>query len=184
MLRPFIVSVFLLFTYTFSYSQNFNYSESWKRIERYESEDLSKDALKLVAQIEKNAISDNLIETQIKCLIYRAKYNQLLEENDVLLLEKDLKQAISKSKGQHKAILNNYLAQFYWRQIQNDTNTYLNRTEADVSIDNDDFRTWTYQKVIKLIHEHFQKSLIDSVVLKSFSSDFKELISDDSILTI
>ncbi len=77
------------------FSQNsmskFSFDSSWKKVERLENELRTKDALETILEIEAQCKSEADFEHKIKCIIYRAKYNQILIEDDVLALEKEFK---------------------------------------------------------------------------------------------
>ena len=179
-LRSFFLYIFFcslspLFSQNFM--SQFSFDSSWKKVERLENELQTKDALETILEIEAECKKEANQGCKIKCIIYKAKYNQILMEDDILLLEKEFNAEIEKSKGAEKSILQSYLAQFYWKNVQNNRWKYLEQTEANKSILEDDFRTWSYQKIRNKIHVLFQQSLANKTeLIETKISEVKTLI--------
>ena len=127
----------------FGNAQQSDSNESlWEKVEKLETEDLSKSALKLIETISKKArIEKN--ETQIiKSLLYKSKFALILEEDAELNIVNDFKAEIAIAEGSTKNILHNYLANIYWQYFQQNRYTFYNRTTTETNVDTVDFRTW------------------------------------------
>lgn len=139
--------------------QSDSYESLWEKVEKLETEDLSKSALKLIETISKKArIEKN--ETQIiKSLLYKSKFALILEEDAELNIVNDFKAEIAIAEGSTKNILHNYLANIYWQYFQQNRYTFYNRTTTETKVDTVDFRTWDLNTLFQEIDTHFQASL-------------------------
>ncbi|MDN3666693.1 alpha-2-macroglobulin [Algibacter miyuki] len=162
-------TLFILMTLLFSNlssAQNSDYSELWKSVASFESEGLPKSALKVVATIEAQAKKDKNQPQIIKTMLYKGKYAMVLEDDAQLEIITDFKLKINNSDFPTKNILESVLANLYWQYFQQNRWKFYNRTKTTEKVDTEDFRTWDLQTLFTEIHDHFQNSLQNGLMLQ------------------
>jgi len=165
MKRSLFLFMIILFS-NFSEAQNLNYQDFWTKVEKFEVDGLPKSAIKVVADIEKQAIKDNNHPQLIKTMFFKSKYALVLEENAQLSIINDFKYQIAKSKFPVKNILENILANLYWQYFNQHRWQFYNRTKTAEKVDAEDFRTWDLQTLFDETHLHFQVSLKNGLMLQ------------------
>ena len=155
----------LLFA-NFGHSQNSNYYDLWKTVEKFEIEDLPKSALKIVEEISNKAKTEKNNVELIKALMFKSKFSLLLEEDAQLKVINSFKDEIAVSKFPVKNILENLLANLYWQYFQQNRYKFYNRTKTSEKVDTNDFRTWDLQTLFDDISLHYQNSLQNQLLLQ------------------
>ena len=139
--------------------QKDSFESLWEQVEKFENEDLSKSALKLIETISKKARLENNETQIIKSLLYKSKFVLILEEDAELNIVNDFKAEIAIAEGASKNILHNYLANIYWQYFQQNRYRFYDRTSTETKVDQIDFRTWDLNTLFQEIDFHFQASL-------------------------
>jgi len=142
------------------------YKSLWAKVFKLETEDLTKSALQVVAQIKEKAQKEGNEVQQIKTLLFTAKYTLILEEDAKLKVVNELKAAIASSKTPVSNVMESYLANLYWQYFKQNRYLFYNRTETEQKVDSVDFRTWDLTTLFKEVGLHFEKSLQNGAELK------------------
>lgn len=139
--------------------QNDSFTQLWEQVEKLEKENLSKSALKLVETISQKAKKEKNTNQTIKSLLYRSKYNLILDKDAELNIIKEFNSEITTAKNETSNILHSYLANIYWQYFQQNRFRFYTRTTTETKVDSADFRTWDLATLFKEIDTHFQASL-------------------------
>ncbi|MFD2565013.1 alpha-2-macroglobulin family protein [Aquimarina rubra] len=180
-MKKYIILVFILFITNLHYmaaQDNLNYQDDWKKVEDFDQQGLPKSALEIVETIYNKAKKSNNINQITKTLIYKAKYNLVLEENAQLNIIQEFKTEIAKSKFPSKNILESILANLYWQYFQEHRWQFYNRTKTSEKVDKEDFRTWDLETLFEEIHLYYQKSLENGLLAQQ-----TDLMKFNDILT-
>ena len=153
-----ILSIFM-FAQFGNAQQKDSFESLWEQVEKFENEDMSKSALKLIETISKKARLENNETQIIKSLLYKSKFVLILEEDAELNIVNDFKAEIAIAEGASKNILHNYLANIYWQYFQQNRYRFYDRTSTETKVDQIDFRTWDLNTLFQEIDFHFQASL-------------------------
>jgi len=179
-----IIIVFILFITNLSYimaQNNLNYQNDWKKAEDFDKQGLPKSALEIVETIHANAKKANNTNQITKSLIYKAKYNLVLEENAQLHIVKEFKSEINKSSFPSKNILQSILANLYWQYFQENRWQFYNRTKTSEKVDKEDFRTWDLETLFAEIHAYYQQSLENGLLAQQTDlNQFNDILSTSS----
>lgn len=103
-MKIFISILILAFTTQIGFSQNNDYSKLWKEVNKLEQDGLPKSALEKLTEIEKLAKTDKNEPQQIKILLYKSKYAQIIEEDSQLKIISDFKSQIKKADSPTKNV--------------------------------------------------------------------------------
>jgi len=170
-------TLLIIFCAMISQAQNNSYSKLWDKVEAFEVEGLPKSALTIISEIETLAKKDNNQKQLIKTLLFKSKFALILEEDAQLSVITGFKEAISKSKSPEKNVLQNMLATLYWQYFQQNRWKFYNRTKTSEKVDND-FRTWDLETIFEEIHNTYQASLKNGLVLQQTPiRDFEVLLT-------
>ncbi|MCF8274795.1 MAG: alpha-2-macroglobulin [Flavobacteriaceae bacterium] len=173
----FFLTIFLLTN--ICNSQNSDYKNLWEQVEKHEIDGLPKSALTIVEQILVLAKKDNNEPQLIKTMFYKSKFALVLEENAQLNIINDFKKHIEISTFPTKNILESLLANMYWQYFNQNRWQFYNRTKTEEKVNTEDFRTWDLQTLFNEIHIHYQKSLLNGLMLQ-----LKPLNNYDDILNL
>ena len=168
MKRSLFIFMIILFS-TFSQAQNSNFEELWANVEKFEIDGLPKSALKVVDDIEKQAVKAENHPQLIKTMLFKSKYALVLEEDAQFRIISDFKTKIASSKFPMKNILENILANLYWQYFNQHRWQFYNRTKTSEKVDAEDFRTWDLQMLFDETHSHYQNSLENGLMLQQES---------------
>ncbi|MGJ8736555.1 MAG: alpha-2-macroglobulin, partial [Zobellia laminariae] len=136
-----------------------SYKALWKKVQKLESEELTKSALELVETISAKAEKENNSEQVVKSLLFVSKYAMILEEDAQLNIINRFKAEIEKAEFPTKNILESYLANLHWQYFQQNRYQFYNRSTTESKVDSVDFRTWDLTTLFHEIDTHFQASL-------------------------
>ena len=142
-----------------------NYESLWKNITKLENEGKTKDAKDATEIIIIKARSEKNTTQTIKALLYKYRFDMVLEENSELKIVEGLKAEIQLSTGTDKAILQSILAELYFQYFQENSWKFSNRTETDEK-QSDDFRTWDLKTLFKEINTYYIASLENKSLLQ------------------
>ncbi|WP_167013284.1 alpha-2-macroglobulin [Chitinophaga sp. Cy-1792] len=155
-------------------AQNY-YDNAWKQVDQSESKALATTALKQVDAIYQKAVADKNDQQQIKALIYKLRYNAILNDSSLTtgmaLLDNHIKAAI----GPKKAILYSMKGEILHTYLQN--HQYGMRDRTSIADDkNTDIRTWSIDKLNEEITSAYEASLADPTALKKATLDNYQVI--------
>jgi hypothetical protein len=181
-----VLSVIILFSLKAKSQQQYkNYDDLWKKVQKFEENNLPKSALIEVEKIYNNAKQENNAPQLIKTLLFKSKYALILEEDAQLNIINSFKTEISTGELPDKNILESTLANLYWQYFQQNRWKFYNRTATENKVDTTDFRTWDLQTLFKEIHIHFQNSLQNEALAQKTDlarfDDILELQKDSKI---
>ena len=156
-----------------------SYEVLWKKVQRLESEALTKSALEVVDAISEKAKRDKNSAQIVKALLYSSKYAMTLEEDAQLNIVNNFKEEIDKAQFPTKNVLESYLANLYWRYFQQNRYQFYNRTKTETKVDSTDFRTWDLTTLFHEISIHFDASLENKAGLQNTGLEgFKEILNN------
>ncbi|NNE76255.1 MAG: hypothetical protein HKN31_04200 [Pricia sp.] len=172
-----LLMIFLFSQMTQAQNNEGSYEILWKRVQKLESEALTKSALQVVDSISAKAKKEKNSAQTIKALLYSSKYAMTLEEDAQLQIINDFKAEIEKAEVPTRNVLQSYLANLYWQYFQQNRHRFYDRTKTESKIDSTDFRTWDLTTIFEEINLHFQASLENKNKLQEADiNDFKEII--------
>lgn len=151
------------------------FDKLWEQVETQEALGKTKSASEIVNTIYKKAKRKNNNNQLIKALIYKSKFALTLQEDAELLVAQQLEAEIKNSIVSNAAILSSILADFKWQYFQQHRWQIYNRTKTDEII-NDDFRTWSLDRLFTSIHNDYKNSIAHKATLQ------KIVIDDISVL--
>ncbi len=144
------------------YSQNnksMNYTDSWKKVEKYEKQSLPKSAAEEVDKIMKRAIADKNSPQVIKALIHQAEYRLVIDREDDIFIFDNLIEMIAKSEDMvEKSVLHSMLGELYLQYYQNDSWGINQRTNLGDFIP-EDMKEWTRNIFFNKVVEHLNASV-------------------------
>ena len=174
-----ILTILLFSQMTQAQSNEGSYEVLWKKVQKLESEALTKSALKVVDAISLKAKKEKNSAQIVKALLYTSKYAMTLEENAQLNAVNDFKVEIEKAEFPTKNILESYLANLYWQFFQQNRYQFYDRTKTERKVDPTDFRTWDLTTLFKEVSVHFEASLKNKEGLQETGlKDFKEILNN------
>lgn len=154
-----------------------NYTTLWENVQSNDDKGLPETALKLVDQIYVKAKTEKNAAQLVKAIIHKIKYTKYEEEDayaqNIQKLENECKQATFPAKP----LIHSMLAETYWNYYQMNRYRYSGRTQTK-DFKNDDIATWSLEKIVEKVIEHFQHSLTDSGKLKNTQIEiYQEVLS-------
>jgi hypothetical protein len=143
------------------------YSSEWKKIDSLVTKQgLTKTALTAVDNIYNAALKEGNQTQVLKTLIYQVMLEENVTENGqvngILKLEKNL--ALVKEPA--KSVLNNIIAEKYWRYFQENRWKFYNRT-GTTGFEKDDPATWAPEDFHSAISKYYFASLKNEQQLQS-----------------
>ena len=180
-MKPIISVLMILLFANFSNAQTEDYAKLWQDVDELDMQGLPKSALKIVESIEKKAKASKNTPQEVKTLLFRSKYAIILEEEAQFKIIEEFKDAISKSEAPTKNVLQNMLATLYWQYFTQNRWKFYNRTKISTSGSSTnkdvDFRTWDLQTLFEEVHENYEQSLQNGLILQQTNlNDFKAII--------
>jgi hypothetical protein len=118
-----------------------DYEEQWKAVDKALNEGLPKTALERVEVIYARAKRENNRPQVIKAISYRVALRAVTNEEDEVVLVRDLEKEIAESVQPVRAVLTSMLADLFWSYYQANRWRIHDRTQVADSPEND-FRTW------------------------------------------
>ncbi|MFV0540051.1 MAG: alpha-2-macroglobulin family protein [Aestuariibaculum sp.] len=155
----------LLFAH-FAQAQTPNYESLWEQVEKFEIEGLPKSALNVVEDITVLAKKEKNASQLIKTMLFKSKFALILEEDAQLSIVNNFKVEIAASTFPEKNILHSILAGLYWQYYIQNRWQFYNRTKTDKKVDAEDFRTWDLETLFNEIHQQYQLSLQNGLLLQ------------------
>ncbi len=138
-----------------------NHQEQWDKVKNFQEQGLPKSALKVVQDIYQEAKEEGDENDLIKALLYREKYQSMLQEEGYIKAIKDIEKEIQTSKKPStKLILTSILAEMYNNYLE--THRYkISKRTAIQDNNNSDIQTWGSQKLLQKSSQLYLDSLGD-----------------------
>lgn len=155
----------------------YNYETQWKEVAKFEKDDLPKSAATVVDNILKQAISEKNTQQVIKSLIYKNRYQIVIDSDNNLNIFTDLEDLLQKTVDTNqRSLLHSMLGELYLQYYGNNRWQIDQRTSLNDFVP-EDIHEWSknifYQKAIA----HFNESVLSDVTLLGEStSDYKDII--------
>lgn len=142
------------------------YEAFWIEVDNLENENRTTDALSKVEEIFILSKKENNVPQTIKSLLYKGKYQNVLQEESELSFINLLKKEIDRSVGEEKALLQSLLAETYAMYFNRNQYKFYNRTALDEKGKLDeDFRTWDLQSIYDEITSLYLASVKEKELL-------------------
>lgn len=138
-----------------------DHAEAWRVIDSLESKGLPKSALEKVTVLLSTVRAEKNAPQVVKCLLYREKYNAMLEEEGY---EKAIGRIEEELKGADfptKPVLQTLLAEMYSVYLSNNRWKFSNRTEIEGGAPSEDISTWTQGQFVAKSIALYEASLED-----------------------
>ena len=155
----------------------FNYTQSWKQVDTFDTKGLTKSALELLAKIRTAAKADKYPAQLVKTIIYQIRLTENMEEEatpkNITFVEEELRTA----SFPLSSMLHSILAGEYWKYYQRNMYGFGNRTQT-VGFKNNDITTWSLQQIIEKTIWNYQRSLLEPEKLKKIpAATFGEVLT-------
>ncbi|WP_111685522.1 alpha-2-macroglobulin family protein [Winogradskyella tangerina] len=161
-----LISILMLICFASMSNAQQNFDDQWKEVSKLEKDGLTKSAAELVDTIYEDATKINNKQQQIKALLHKSKYMLTLEEEAQLKIVELFKSEIEKTdKIVTKHLLENMLATMYWQYFQQNRYLFYDRSNTAEKV-SDDFRTWDLETLFNEIHQYYQRSLQNGLLLQ------------------
>ena len=171
----YLIIGFLFFSLTIKAQQVKNYRVLWSKVQKAESDNLPKTALKYIEQIIEKADKENNVPQYTKAFIFKAKF--LFNDEDSVFNNyvQELARIAKESKGLKATSLHFYLGYLYWMYYSNRYYNILKRTNLEERTE--DIETWTLEDFVKKIQTEYSLCLKDKEILQNTPiEDFRILI--------
>lgn len=147
-----------------------NYKKDWEKVNALADKGLNKSALEVVAVIYKKAKAENNAAQLVKAIIYRMKFEQLIEENSDVKAINEIKEELQTATYPLKPLLHSMLAELYWDYYGTNRWRFHNRTTVS-SVNEEDITTWDLKTIFSKTLENYQLSIRDKEKLKQTTID-------------
>jgi hypothetical protein len=171
--------VFLGFCFGFCLLNNFSsslqaqmpmktYSTEWKNIDSLVmKQGLTKTALTAANNIYNSAIKEGNETQVLKALIYQVLLEEPITENGQLTGIQKLEKNLTVVKEPARSVLNNIIAEKYWRYFQENRWKFYNRTATSTDFKKEDPATWAAEDFHSAISKYYLASLKSEKQLQS-----------------
>lgn len=135
-----------------------SYEKEWKTVDSLAAKGLTKSALEAVARIYIKAKATNNSTQLVKTILYRMKFEQLMEESSEIKAIAELHEELKQANFPLKPILHSILAENYWMYYQVHRWEFNKRTHMQ-TMDAGDLTTWDLTTIFKQVTKNYQLSL-------------------------
>ncbi|MFT3993160.1 MAG: alpha-2-macroglobulin family protein [Dysgonomonas sp.] len=169
MKKQLVIGVLLIFSMIMTaQSAKQQYSNEWKKAEKYNEDDLPQSAISVVDGILKKAIADKNSQQIIKALIYKNNLSEKIDPDDAGLLVKSLEKIIPQTNNiAEKALLHSIVGELYNNYYTNNYNWYNSsdtyQLEGPIP---EDMKEWTPNIYRKKIIDNLNLSIENIEALK------------------
>jgi len=177
----FFASIICTFLISLNVSAQQYTFDDFYRVDSIANRAQPKDALALIAKINKQAHETHNTPLIIKSVIYRMLFQSYLEEDTFNQILIDLRKDISIAKQPEKSILQSLLAETYWNYLRSNNWQIMQRTNVQGDI-GDDIKTWDIKKLNDETIKYYLLSLNDAALLQQTKVDALDavLVGDKS----
>ncbi|PLX31025.1 MAG: hypothetical protein C0600_06835 [Ignavibacteria bacterium] len=160
---------------------NGSYEEQWKEVDKALDEGLPKTALELVEVIYTRAKREGNQSNTIKAISYRVALRAVTNEEDEVVLIRDLEKEIAGAEQPVRAILTSMLADVYWGYYQMNRWQINERSQVEDAPE-DDFRTWDASTFFDTTATLYLQALEPAEMLKAASvTSYKDILHHEGI---
>jgi hypothetical protein len=118
---------------------------------------LPKSALVVTDKLDKLAKEQNNTAQHIKAVLYRMRFQSIMEDNAIVAVVNGLRQDIEQSSYPAKPVLQSLLANVYWMYYQRNRYTFMQRSHLEKA--GNDFTLWDLQTINTEVDNLFKLSL-------------------------
>ncbi len=135
-----------------------SHESEWRVIDSLERMGLPKSALEKVDALFEKVEKEKNAAQIVKCLIYKGKFQNELEEDGLVKAIHQIKRYTDKSAFPAKAVLESMLAEMYFRYLYNNRWKFEDRTTL-VEQKSDDISTWSIEDLTRTANSLYLASL-------------------------
>lgn len=135
-----------------------DYAKAWAEIDSLDQKGLPKSALAKVDSLFEVALADKNAPQEVKCLLFRFKYEENISEETYIKNLEKLEKRINSLDFPAQPILQSYLATFYQSYLDGNLWKFKDRTAIEGG-EGDDAGTWSYEALINKITALYFSSL-------------------------
>ncbi len=139
-------------------AQHKSYTNEWLAIENLEVDGKVTSALEKVTSLHKKALDNKNTEQQLKTLLFRWKFLQIIDEKSPEKILQEIHSEIEKQASPNKEVLEMYLANFLETYMNSNFWNIKNRTATEKAALKD-FRTWDLNTMLNQISLHYKNAL-------------------------
>lgn len=178
-MKKLTVATIMIFLLTnISFSQNTNYNNLWKNVDKSIENFLPQQAEKDLIKIEEIATKENNKPQLIKVALYRLKINDIHQEDfdikNINIITKKTEESNTPIKNIYYSILGN----LYYNYLEN--NRYVIGNKVNINSISDDITTWSREDFINKIYDCYLKSVEDKDILKEIDlNDYKVILKEE-----
>jgi len=170
-----ITSLFIFFMTSLS-AQNKNYEKEWLIIEELEVEGKVTSALEKVNALHIEAIRQKNNQQQLKTLLFRWKFKQIIDEKSQVSILEELNAEIKKQEFPKKQLLHMYMAYFLETYL-NDNYWNINQRTVTENAEIRNYQTWDQNTFLNQISSHYEKALNPYLALANIpTKEISELL--------
>ena len=144
------------------YGQKKDYGKEWLSIEQLEIDGKVTSAFEKTEQLLKKVRNAKNDEQILKCLLFKWKFQQIIDEKSQVKILEEVATEIEKQSFPNKQLLEMYLAHFLKTHLNN-TFWQIQRRTATENAALKDYRTWDVNTFINQISKHYENALQPSV---------------------
>ncbi|WP_040472486.1 hypothetical protein [Aquimarina agarivorans] len=141
----------------------------WQTIEQLEIEGKVTTALKKVNELHQKAVNQKNDVQQLKSLLFRWKFMQIIDEKSQINTLNELNTAIEKHSFPNKQLLHMYKAHFLESYL-NDNYLRISDRTATVDANLKSFQTWDLNTFLAEISTQYNKALTPAVALANINT--------------
>ena len=165
MTRHILVTLISTFFFTFTaLAQKKNYTKEWLVIEQLEVDGKATSALEKVNTLHLKAERSKNNEQILKTLLFRWKFQQIIDEKSQEKILEEVTTEIEKQKFPNKQLLEMYLANFLESHLNDTFWNIKNRTSTENAALKD-YRTWDLNTFLNQISLHYERALTPHLAL-------------------
>ena len=146
-----------------------DYEADWQEVKKLEDKGLGKAIIDKSNSILDKALAENNINQVFKALAYRSKYSNHIEEESTLKILTAYETQLEAAEFPLKQLLHSATAELYFQYYSQNRWRFSERT-ATTNFDEGDVRSWSLQKIMQTIHQHYSASLEPREDLSQFPS--------------
>ncbi|MDR1153133.1 MAG: hypothetical protein LBL04_00350 [Bacteroidales bacterium] len=182
MRRFFVFSFVLLFAVANMKAQSkFNYTDSWKAIDKLMDGILPQSALPEIDKLQQAALKDRAYGQLIKAVMTRNACLQQTEEKPQVAVINSLKKDAETIPFPAKAVVYSLTAEACLNYYSRNRWKIYGRTALAEDTESDDIETWNAVRLIREAVHYYRLSLLDPALLQKISiGDFKEALEGDA----
>lgn len=152
-----------------------DYEEKWKAVDKALDEGLPKTALEMVEVIYAKAEREENIPQFVKAVTYRVRLRAVMDDEDEVVLVRDLEKEVARAKQPVRSILQSMLATVYWNHYQSNRWQISQRTQVEDAPEQD-FRTWDASRFFDTTRALYLQSVENATLLQDIPAEKMDVI--------